>query len=259
MPFCGLRVAVVMPAYNVRAHIAEAVRTVPRWVDEIFVVDDGSSDDTTDEARRGGDGRLCVIRHEENQGVGAAIATGYVAAFDRGADVAAVMAGDGQMDPEDLSGLLEPLSRGEADYVKGDRLAHPSVWTRMPMMRLLGNHGLSWLTRLALGAPVRDSQCGYTALSRTCARTMDLRALYPRYGYPNDLCARVLAVGGRIDHAVVRPIYGSEQSGITLATALWRIPMLILRILLRTRLRRRSASPRLGMPVLSPKTHDECA
>jgi glycosyltransferase involved in cell wall biosynthesis len=246
MAFEALRVAVVMPAYNEEALIGRALRAVPAWVDEVIVVDDASRDGTVRRAAEVADARVQIVSHARNRGVGAAIATGYRWAFARGADVAAVMAGDAQMDPADLPRLLAPIARGTADYVKGNRLAHPGARALMPPTRWLGNHLLTALTRLALGVrAIEDSQCGYTALSRRAGALIDLDGLYPRYGYPNDLCARIVEAGLRLEQAVVRPVYGIEQSGITLATAIVRIPLLLGRLLVR-RLRRRPAAPRLA-------------
>src|SRR5882672_4262245 len=160
------QIAVVVAAYKENLHIERVLRTLPRFVDCIVVVDDGSADGTAATARAVGDARVQVITHAHNRGVGAALKTGYRAAFERGADVVVVMAGDGQMHPDDLAPLLAPVLRGEADYVKGDRLSHPEARARMPRLRFLGNHLLSALTRLCTGSGVRDSQCGYTALSR---------------------------------------------------------------------------------------------
>src|SRR6266540_1793376 len=98
----SLRVAVVIPAFNEEAAIAQAIRSVPSFVDDVIVVDDASHDDTSLQAARAASDRVTVVRHEANRGVGAAIVTGYRRALALGADVAAVMAGDGQMDPADL-------------------------------------------------------------------------------------------------------------------------------------------------------------
>ncbi len=130
-----LRIAVVIPAFNEAQAIGAAVATVPDFVDDVIVIDDASSDDTSARAEAVGDGRAEVIRHDENRGVGAAIVTGYRRALARGADVAVVMAGDGQMDPADLPTLLAPIAAGTADYVKGNRFLHPAVWREMPTAR----------------------------------------------------------------------------------------------------------------------------
>src|SRR5438132_1194799 len=95
----GLRVAVVIPAFNEERAIARTVRSVPSFVDQVLVIDDASSDETFAVAKRLRRRNLEVIRHDGNRGVGAAIVTGYARALELGADAVGVMAGDGQMDP----------------------------------------------------------------------------------------------------------------------------------------------------------------
>lgn len=172
--FDGQKVAVVVPAYREALLIGRMLAGVPAFVDRIFVVDDASDDATGEVALAVPDPRITLVRHPVNQGVGAAIATGYAAAFEAGADVAVVMAGDGQMDPEDLPALLAPITHGRADYAKGNRLAWPGAAGRMPLARFVGNHVLSVLTALATGLAIQDSQCGYTALSRRAAEVLPL-------------------------------------------------------------------------------------
>jgi glycosyltransferase involved in cell wall biosynthesis len=210
----GLHVAVVVPARDEARWIGEVVRTIPAFVDRIVLVDDGSGDDTVALAAQADAlDRLDVVRHARPRGVGAALASGYRRALARGADIVAVMAGDGQMAPEDLEPLLAPLLGGQADYVKGDRLAHPAR-AAMPLVRRAGSRLLSRLTSAAVGVPVRDSQCGYTAASARLLARVDLGALWPGYGYPNDLLARVAARGARIAHVPVRPVYRGARSGL---------------------------------------------
>jgi glycosyltransferase involved in cell wall biosynthesis len=231
----------VVPAFDEARLIADTVRSIPGYVDDVVVVDDGSTDATSERARAVGDGRVRVIRHEENRGVGAALVSGYAAAFAAGADAVAVMAGDGQMDPRDLPALLSPVLSGQADYAKGDRLADPELRARMPLLRRLGNRGLSLLTRWCLGASLSDSQCGYTVLSRRAHERARLEALWPGYGYPNDMLGRVLSAGLRVVDIPVRAIYGTEVSGVGLRHALFVVPFVILRAALRGARARRTA------------------
>lgn len=231
--FDGQMVAVVVPAYREALLIGRMLEGVPAFVDRIFVVDDASDDGTSDAALAVPDPRITLLRHPTNQGVGAAIATGYGAAFAAGADVAVVMAGDGQMDPEDLPALLGPITRGRADYAKGNRLAWPGAAGRMPLARFVGNHVLSVLTALATGLAVHDSQCGYTALSRRAAEVLPLGSLWARYGYPNDLLGQAAALGLRVVDVPVRPVYGDEKSGIGLRHALFVIPYVLFRVVVR--------------------------
>jgi glycosyltransferase involved in cell wall biosynthesis len=223
----GARVAVVVPAHDESLLIARTLRSIPYCVDHVVVVDDASSDDTVARARAVHDERIELLRHTVNRGVGAAITTGYRRAFEAGADVAAVMAGDGQMDPRDLIAVLSPAVRDEADYVKGDRLSHAEAFARMPFARWLGNHALSSLTSAATGLVIRDSQCGYTALRRSAADAIELESMWARYGYPNDLLSRLAVARLRVHEVTVRPVYGDERSGIRPQHLLTSFPYVI--------------------------------
>jgi glycosyltransferase involved in cell wall biosynthesis len=230
----ALRIAVVIPAFNERRAIAPTIAGIPALVDDIIVVDDASLDDTSARAEAAAlrsAARVDVLRHPTNRGVGAAIATGYRRALAAGVDVAVVMAGDGQMDPEDLPALLDPIADGAADYVKGNRFLHPDIWTTMPPSRIFGNALLSAATRLTSGyRHVFDSQCGYTAIHKAALERIELDALWARYGYPNDLLSRLHVAGMRVVDVPVRPIYGAHwKSGIHLGTALHPIPWVLLR------------------------------
>lgn len=232
----SLRVAVVIPAFNERQKIVATVATVPELADDILVIDDASTDDTSAQAELAAVGRarpagVEVIRHATNRGVGAAITTGYRRALAIGADVAVVMAGDGQMDPDDLPALLEPIAAGAAGYVKGNRFLHPSIWSTMPASRIVGNVLLSAATKLTSGYHhVFDSQCGYTAISRAALEAVPLDELFPRYGYPNDLLSRLHVAGIAVTDVPVRPIYGEHwRSGIHLGTVVHPIPWVLLR------------------------------
>jgi glycosyltransferase involved in cell wall biosynthesis len=229
--FKGRKIAVVVPAFNEAEKIGRTVRSVPGFVDHVFVVDDASQDGTAGIARRSQRRGLCVLRHERNRGVGAAIATGYAAAMQVGAEVTAVMAGDLQMDPADLVGLISPVVLGSADYAKGNRFAWPGVCRVMPLSRLVGNVALSFLTRLASGyRHIFDSQCGYTAANRRALGIILSGEVFPRYGYPNDILARLGAFGARVVDVPVRPVYGPDwRSGIRVAFVVLPLVRLLLR------------------------------
>jgi glycosyltransferase involved in cell wall biosynthesis len=228
--FSGMRLAVVVPAFNEEHAVATTVAGVPEYVEHVLVVDDASADRTFDEASRLHRPGLEVLRHPENRGVGAAIATGYRRALQLGVDAAVVMAGDGQMDPADLPSLLAPLADGRADYAKGNRFASPEVWRVMPPARIAGNVLLSLATRVTSGYwHLFDSQCGYTAASRRALEVIQRSGLFPRYGYPNDLLARLNAAGLAVEDVPVRAIYGERwRSGISLATVVYPMSFVLL-------------------------------
>jgi glycosyltransferase involved in cell wall biosynthesis len=225
----GKRVAVVVPAYEEERLIGETLRGIPAFVDRIYVIDDASSDATAERARAVGDPRVEVIVHERNGGVGAAILSGYERALEHGIDVTCVMAADNQMDPAELVDLVLPVSRGEVDYTKANRLFSGEAWEVIPRTRYLGNAVLSLLTKIASGYwHVADSQAGYTALSLDALRRLDLERVYRRYGFPNDLLVHLNVVNARVRDVPSRPIYGvGERSGIRLRKVVPRISWLL--------------------------------
>jgi glycosyltransferase involved in cell wall biosynthesis len=243
----GARVAVVVPAYREARLIARTLARVPGFVDDIFVVDDASPDDTARVAENAVDARVTVLSHAQNRGVGAAIATGYAAALDAGAQVLVVMAADDQMHPGDLPDLLDAIVCGGADYAKGNRFAHPRA-RDMPWERRCAGRVLSALTRLATGLDVDDTQCGYTALSASTARHLALQELWPRYGYPNDLLGLLAEQRAHVRDVPVRPVYADEESGVRPWHAL-SVSAVIARRWWKSRsLRRRPRAPRWSRP-----------
>jgi glycosyltransferase involved in cell wall biosynthesis len=227
----GKTVAVIVPAYNEEALIGETLAGIPSFVDRIVVVDDGSSDGTAEKARSYADPQIEVVSHERNAGVGAAIVTGYKRALAEGVDVTAVMAGDNQMDPEELESIAGPVIRGEVDYTKANRLFTGRAWELIPRHRYLGNAVLSLLTKIASGYwHVADSQAGYTAISLTTLERLDLDRVYTRYGFPNDLLVHLNVINARVRDVPSRPIYNvGERSGIKLRNVVPRISWLLMK------------------------------
>jgi glycosyltransferase involved in cell wall biosynthesis len=226
----GRTVAVVVPAYDEEALVGSTVSGIPAFVDRIIVVDDGSKDETAARAQNA-DKRVEVIPHERNQGVGAAIVTGYRRAIAIGVDVTCVMAADGQMDPEDLETLVRAIAIDETDYAKANRLFTGQAWQLIPRTRYLGNAALSFMTKIASGYwHVADSQSGYTAVNLETLKLLDLDRIYRRYGFPNDLLVHLNVFNRRVRDYPSRPIYGvGERSGIRLRHVVPKISWLLLK------------------------------
>jgi glycosyltransferase involved in cell wall biosynthesis len=222
-------VAVVVPAFDEELLIGDTLAGIPGFVDRIYVVDDASRDGTVERARAHADGRVEVVSHERNEGVGAAIVTGYRRAIADRVDVTCVMAADNQMDAADLERLVEPVARGEVDYAKANRLITGEAWRLMPRTRYLGGAVLSLLTKIASGYwHVADSQSGYTAIALPTLEALDLDRVYRRYGFPNDMLVHLNVWNARVRDVPSRPIYGvGERSGIKLRSVVPRISWLL--------------------------------
>jgi glycosyltransferase involved in cell wall biosynthesis len=229
-------IAVVIPAYNDEKLMGKVLKTIPTFVDHIVVVDDDSRDRTGEivKANQMEEPRIIYIQHAKNEGVGGAITTGYKWARDNGIDISVVMAGDAQMDPQDLPKLLDPVVEGELDYSKGNRLFTGKAWRIIPKTRYLGNAVLSFLTKIASGYwHVADSQCGYGAVALDVLKTINLDSIYKRYGMPNDFLVRLNVYHFRVRDVSVNPIYGiGERSGIKIYKVVFTILFLLLRLFL---------------------------
>jgi hypothetical protein len=222
--FEGWNVGVVVPARNEVDHIKAVIEELPDWVDRIVVIDDGSSDGTGKAAQG------AIVIRLEGEGVGAAIDAGHRDLLANLEDpfISVVMAGDGQMDVDDLEAIIEPIITGEVHHVKGDRSAHSSGLTKMPMLRRIGSTVLAFLTTLACGRKISDPQCGYTATSNRILRYWDWKKSWKGYGYPNwwlmELTRKKYAIG----QVPVLAIYDGQKSGLSILSFLTKVaPMLV--------------------------------
>ncbi|MFH2013094.1 MAG: glycosyltransferase family 2 protein [Pseudomonadota bacterium] len=224
-------IGVVVPAYNEAILIERVIKTMPEFVDRIIVVDDNSTDRTAEivEECKKTNNKVILIRHDKNQGVGGSIVTGYKKAVEEGIDVTAVMAGDAQMDPNDLLRVIAPVTEGRADYTKGNRLFYGDSWNEIPHYRYLGNSFLSLMTKIASGYwHIADSQSGYTALSLCALQRLDLDTIYKGYGMPNDLLIKLNQHNFIVQDVHVRPVYNvGEKSGIRLMKVIPKITWIL--------------------------------
>lgn len=227
-------ISVLIPCYNEETQIENVVQTMPDIVDYMVIIDDNSPDKTAEIVRSllKENPKIVFIEHEKNQGVGGAIATGYKWSRDNKIDVAVVMAGDGQMNPDDLPAVLDPVVDGEIDYSKGNRLFTGEAYKKIPKVRFFGNSVLSLLTKVVSGYwHVADSQTGYTAINSKALHLIDWDKMYKRYGQPNDLLVRLNVWDLKVRDVPVEPVYNvGEKSGIKLHKVVITIPLLLLRL-----------------------------
>lgn len=252
----GRTVGVVVPAYNEEDHVGTVLDTIPTFVDRIYAVDDRSTDSTWDiiQARAStsehveddapelepnlslADGgataqqRIDPIRHDKNLGAGAALRTGYLHALDDRIDIAVAMDADGQMDPDQMSRLLDPIVEDRADYAKGNRLARRDDRQGMPSFRLFGNTLLSVLTKLSSGYwGIEDPQNGYTAISHGALARIGIAEMPDGHDYTNDLLVRLNAREMRVADVPMPAVYDDEDSTIRYRTFVPRTSKTLLR------------------------------
>ncbi len=214
------RVAVVIPAYRaagtVTLVVSQAGAAVPGA--SLYVVDDGSADDTAARARAAG---ATVLRHGENRGKGAALATGIERALRDGAAWVATLDADGQHPPDLLPSLLEPLRQGQADLVLGARARTASMPWQRRVTNWLSATLASRIAGVGMGSSVADAQTGYRAFTRSLA--LAIRPSETRYDYETAFLLAALAGGYRVAAVPVPTIYAGAPSHFRSFGDTWRL------------------------------------
>jgi len=172
-----MRIIAVIPAYNEARRITAVVEGTRKYVDEVIVVDDGSTDATASVAERAG---AIVVQHGENCGAGAATMTGMEAARRSGADIVVTLDADEQHDPNDIPALLEPILAGRADIVFANRFgpfgsSQGKKRNRIPLVRRIFNGLGNMVTFSVTGRWVQDSQCGFKIFGPRAVREVRIR------------------------------------------------------------------------------------
>lgn len=226
----GWNIGVVIPARNESKHIEQVITTIPSFVDHVVVIDDGSSDGTGQIAVNAESDCQLTLITLQGLGVGNAIDTGHqklLEVFSDSKFVSAVMAGDGQMDADDLEGLVKSVISGRGDHVKGDRSIHPDGLKKMPLLRRIASLILTLFTTLAAGQKISDPQCGFTATNGDVLRDWNWSRSWKGYGYPNYWLIQLARHGWRIAHHPVRAIYEDEKSAINNISFFFKVGLMM--------------------------------
>jgi glycosyltransferase involved in cell wall biosynthesis len=162
------KVVAGLPAYNEEKYIGSLVLSARQYVDEVVVVDDGSSDSTALIAGLAG---AEVVRHGKNLGYGAAIRSLLDQAKKMGADVLVVLDADSQHDPQEIPGLVQPIDEG-FDFVIGSRQNQAS---KIPFYRRIGQKVILNSLSVLSGNQLTDSECGFRAFSKKALETLELK------------------------------------------------------------------------------------
>jgi len=225
------RLAVVIPCFRVSRHILGVIATIPPWIEGIYAVDDCCPEHTADLlAAQCHDPRLRIVRHTINQGVGGATCSGYKAALHDGFDIVVKMDGDGQMNPDYLPRLVNPLIEGKADYTKGNRFYDFRALRQMPLLRRVGNLGLTLLTKGASGFwHVADPTNGYTAIHRSALQLVNLDRVSSRYFFETSMLIHLNIIRAVATDVPIPARYGDEKSSLSIWKALFAFPPRLVR------------------------------
>lgn len=225
----GPTVAAVVPCYRSANSIGDVVRRMPDCVDIIICVNDASDDhmEAALVACRESDARVRIVTHAQNGGVGASTISGYREALEHGADIVVKLDSDGQMNPAFIPNLIAPIAEGEADYTKGNRFFDLEGLSAMPTKRLIGNAGLSFITKLATGYwSLFDPTNGFTAIHGRVLRVIPLEKLHKRYFFESDLLFRLSTIRARVVELPMRAVYADEISNLSEIRSLTTFPWL---------------------------------
>jgi dolichol-phosphate mannosyltransferase len=218
-------IAVVIPCYRVSQKLAGVIGSVPSFVRHIIVVDDACPERSGDVAEALGDPRVIVVRHPQNRGVGGAMKSGFVRALELEPDVVVKLDGDGQMDPAALPRLCRPLVAGRAAFAKYNRFWHFTELKEMPLVRRIGNLGLSFLTKAASGYwKVFDPTNGYIAIRGDVLRCLKIAALSDDYFFETSLLIELGKRGFRVVDLPLPARYADETSSMRIARVLFTFP-----------------------------------
>jgi dolichol-phosphate mannosyltransferase len=218
-------ICVVIPLYKARDQIADVLRGIPEFIRTIVVVDDCSPDDSYECAKAVGDKRVHFVRHKQNQGVGGAVLSGYQNAVQLGAEIIVKTDSDGQMDPAYLVPLIAPILMDQADYTKGNRFLHSDELKSMPLIRRIGNAGLSFLTKAATGYwNVFDPTNGYTAIHASLIPMLNTARLHRRYFFESSMLIELGTLRAVTRDIYIPARYQDEVSSLTEWKSLFEFP-----------------------------------
>jgi len=213
----ALKVAAIISAYNEERLVGKTIDTLPGFVDEIIVTNDGSTDDTGGVLQRkaAADPRITVVDNPQNLGLGASLRNAYKRVLTTDADLVCVLPGDAQHDPSAIPGMFDMLLDEHLDYVKPNRFIDMDALKQMPRFRRIGNIVITILTKFATGYySIFDSQNGSGVFQRSTLESLPLNLIGNGYDYENTLLVALSIIGARVKDFPVKAIYGDEESTI---------------------------------------------
>lgn len=219
-----MKLIAIIPAYNEESTIGDVIKSTSQFVDEILIINDGSTDHTAEISRNSG---ATVIDNIVNRGLGKTIKRGYAEAIKRGADIVVQIDADGQYDPKEISKLIQPILNNKADLVLGSRLENLKY--EMPWLKKQGNKAFTWLLRRLTGVDIKDGQTGFRATRKEVFETLEIHG---DFTYTQEMIVKVSKEGWRIANVPVNFYQRSAGESRLMSSPLsyaWRAWIIIIR------------------------------
>lgn len=251
----GTKVVAVVPAFRSKNQVLPVLRELLTVVDHVVLIDDACPEFTGAHVRRKVKSKkLTVLRNDKNLGVGGATIAGFRAAQDLGAQVIVKIDSDGQMDPQLIPFLTQPIIGGRADYVKGNRFTSFETVIGMPKLRILGNAVLSLMSKISTGYwSINDPTNGFFAISHRALDQIKLEKLRNGWFFESDMLFRLSVVRARVVDFQMSAHYGAETSNLRPHRVIWefwsRHTINFLKRLIYQYYIREWSAPSLEMPV----------
>lgn len=213
-----VKIISAIPCLNEEQFIADIVTRTRKYVDKVIVIDDGSTDRTSEIARAAG---AEVIRHEKRKGAGAATKSGFQAARANGADILVTLDGDGQHNPDEIPNLISPILKNKADLVIGSRFLPPTQQTLSTQQtqqtnirhyRKFGIDVITWLYNFGSKSKISDSQSCFRAHSRKLLDTIDITE--NGFGFSVEVLVKARKKGLTIAEVPISCLYHSQGSSL---------------------------------------------
>ncbi|WP_297094221.1 glycosyltransferase family 2 protein [uncultured Draconibacterium sp.] len=221
-----MKVAVIIPAYKVKKHILELLGEIGEEVDFVIVVDDCCPEQSGKYVEEScTDLRVKVAYNKENLGVGGAVKTGFKLALQEGYDICVKLDGDGQMSPHLIKRLIDPITKKEADYAKGNRFYNLESLNKMPALRLFGNSALSLINKFVNGYwNIMDPTNGFIAIHKNALRLLPLDKIENRYFFESDMLFRLSTINAVVTDMPMDAIYEDEESNLSISRTALSFP-----------------------------------
>ena len=211
-----IKIVAIMPCYK-NSEIAPSVaRDVIRFVDKLICVDDYCPESTGENIRNSlKSEKIDFIFHESNKGIGGAMKSGFIYALKFSPEIVIKIDSDGQMDPILIPKLIEPLLEGTSELTKGNRFTNPKSIRKMPIIRIIGNIGLGFITKLSTGYwELFDPTNGYLAIRRNILEKINIDKIDDKFFFETDLLFRFGLADAMIVEMPTKVIYNNEISNL---------------------------------------------